>query len=140
MAKRDIPTLIVESAPPTVEFQFLSLIEYGDKTFLCVIDNMVDNMVYAYVLDGAMQHQVNLESLIPVINNWSKNPTEPISFLFARLGISKFTANLYRSFEVTGITRLVGNCYKFGVAPVSKIRRRKIVEYKSPNVVKLTEL
>jgi hypothetical protein len=129
MAKRYIPELIVEQPDfDTSQFGFLSVIEYLQVRHLVIIDNMIDNMIYAYVLDEAIQRKMNLEVLLPKIALWAENPIEPLSFLFARLGIANETSLIYRSFEVTGVTRLIGSSYKFNMAPSSKIKRRRIIE------------
>jgi hypothetical protein len=129
MAKRYIPDLIVETPQiSTSDFAFLSVIEYLQTKYLVIIDNMIDNMIYAYVLDEAIQRKMNLEVLLPKIAVWAENPIEPLSFLFARLGVANETSLIYRSFEVTGVTRLIGSSYKFNMAPSSKIKRRRIIE------------
>ena len=128
MAKRDIPSLIIEDHPELTEYSFLSLIEYNGDKLLVVVDNIIDNFVYAYVIDEAIQRKMNLEILIPIISAWSSNPTEPLSFTFARLGVAHQTSLIYKKFEITGVTRLIGTSYKFGVQPTSKIKRRRIVE------------
>lgn len=127
MAKRDIPELIVEGANLT-DFSFLSVLEYDGRRHLVVLDNMIDNMIYAYVLDDAIQKKMNLEVLIPIISKWAEEPREPLSFLFARLGVAEHTSTIFKSFEVTGVTRLIGASYKFNMSPKSKIKRRRIIE------------
>ena len=112
MAKRDIPELIVESVD-TNAFSFLSVIEFDGRKHLVVIDNIIGDMVYAYVLDEAIQRKMNLEVLLPIISSWAEAPQEPLSFLFARLGVASQTSLIFKSFEVTGITRLIGCSYKF---------------------------
>lgn len=127
MAKRYIPDLIVEDSN-TLEFKFLTVLEYSGQHYLVVIDNIIGPMVYAYVLDSAIQRKMNLEVLIPIISKWAENPLEPLSFTFARLGVAKQTSLIFRSFEVTGITRMIGANYSFNTEPTSRIKRRRIIE------------
>lgn len=129
MAKRSIPELIIEQSNHTEnEFRFLSLIEYKNQKFLTIIDNIVDNMVYAYVLDSAFQESINLEGFLAIVQHWSIQPNEPISFTFSRMNINGETSKLYRTFEVTGITRLIGASYRFNIHHSHKIKRRRIIE------------
>lgn len=136
MAKRYIPELIVEESS-TLEFKFLSVLEYSGQHYLVVIDNIIGPMVYAYVLDSAIQRKMNLEVLIPIISRWAENPVEPLSFTFARLGVANQTSVIFRSFEVTGITRLIGAQYKFNTEPLSRIKRRRIIERQDLPTVEL---
>ena len=141
MAKRSIPELIIEQSNHTeTEFHFLSLIEYKNQKFLSIIDNIIDNMVYAYVLDSAFQESVNLESFLGVVQHWSMSPNEPLSFTFSRMNLSSATSKLYRSFEVTGITRLIGASYKFNVHHSHKIKRRRIIEPTTFQELNLSDL
>lgn len=128
MAKRDIPDLIVETNCDPLSFDFLTVLEFDGRTHLVIIDNIFENMVYAYVLDEAIQRKMNLEALIPIISKWAELPLEPLSFLFARLGVARQTSLIFKSFEVTGITRLIGASYKFNISANSKIKRRRIIE------------
>lgn len=123
-----------------LNFSFLSVLEFDNKKHLVIIDNSFENMIYAYVLDEAIQRKMNLEVLLPIIAKWAENPCEPISFLFARLGVAEQTSLIFKSFEVTGITRLIGASYKFNVAASSKIKRRRIIERQELPSVEITKI
>lgn len=141
MAKRDIPDLIVENPNEPHNFNFLSVLEFDGKSHLVIIDNTFDDMVYAYVLDEAIQRKMNLEVLLPIISKWAEAPMEPISFLFSRLGVASQTSLIFRSFEITGVTRLIGASYKFNIGASSKIKRRRIIqrdELPSINIQKIS--
>lgn len=82
----------------------------------------------AYVLDHAQQEKLNLEQLLSAMIRWfySGSHNHPLSFEFSRLGVSPVTNKIYKTFELSHVTRLVGNGFQFELNAPPKIRRRRV--------------
>lgn len=127
MAKKKIPNLIVERVSDIGSLYFLSMIEYKRDNYLTVINNIDEEEVGAYVLDFAQQEQINVQELMTVITRWFYQGSyyHPLSFEFSRLGLTPITNRIYKAFELTHVTRLVGNDFSYDLNASPKIRRRR---------------
>lgn len=128
MAKRKIPSLIVEYASDSGNLMFLSVLEYRRENYLVVVDNVNDEEVGAYVLDFAQQEGMNLQDLMTVVTQWFYRASYryPLSFEFSRLGIAQRTNRIYKTFELAHVTRLIGKDYRFDLQATPKVRRRRV--------------
>lgn len=128
MAKRKIPNLIVEFASDTGNLHYLSVIEYRRQNYLVVVDNITSEEVGAYVLDFAQQEKIDLRALMEVITTWfyRGSHTYPLSFEFSRLGIAGLTTRIYKTFELTHVTRLIGFDFRFDMETPPKVKRRRV--------------
>lgn len=128
MAKKRIPTLIVEYASDSGNLFLLSVLEYRRENYLVVIDNISEEEVGAYVLDFAQQEKLNLKELMSVIIRWfySASTRYPLSFEFSRLGLTTAANRIYKTFELPHVTRLIGNDFRFDFETPPKIRRRRV--------------
>lgn len=128
MAKRKIPSLIIERAEDQGNYYFLSVIEYRRENYLVIIDNITDEEIGAYVLDYAQQEGMALKDLMSVITLWFYRGSNryPLSFEFSRLGIASCTNRIYKSFELAHVTRLIGKDFKFNLLQPPKVKRRRV--------------
>lgn len=128
MPKKRIPGLIVERAEDNGNCFYLSVLEYRRENYLVVIDNITDEEVGAYVLDYAQQEGMDLKQLMTLITLWfyRASPDYPLSFEFSRLGISSRTNRIYKTFELTHVTRLIGRDFKYDLLEPPRIRRRRV--------------
>lgn len=128
MAKKKIPTLVVEKASDRGNHYYLSVIEYRKENHLIVVDNITEDEIGAYVLELAPQEGINLSDLITVITKWfySSSFKYPLSFEFSRLGLTQITNKIYRTFELTHVTRLIGNDFTFNINEEPKVKRRRV--------------
>ena len=128
MAKRKIPSLIIERAEDQGNYFYLSVLEYRRENYLVVVDNITDEEVGAYVLDFAQQEGMDLRDLMTLITEWFYRASfkYPLSFEFSRLGIAHRTNRIYKSFELAHVTRLIGKDYKFELLAAPKVRRRRV--------------
>lgn len=127
MAKKRIPSLIVEPVSDSGNLYFLSVIEYKRENYLTVVNNIDEEEIGAYVLDFAQQERLNMQQLMSAITLWfyKGSFTHPLSFEFSRLGLTPLTNRIYKSFELTHVTRLVGNDFRYNLSAQPKIRRRR---------------
>lgn len=128
MAKKKIPNLIVEKTEEQGNLMFLSLLEYRKEQYLVVVDNIAEDGIGAYVLDYAEQEGMDLKQLISVITLWFYKASfkYPLSFEFSRLGMTPMTNRIYKTFETTHVTRLVGNDFKYDIESQPKVKRRRV--------------
>ena len=127
MAKKRIPNLIVEFASDSGNLHYLSVIEYRRENFLVIVDNITSEEIGAYVLDHAQQERIDLKSLMSAITYWFYRGSDsyPLSFEFSRLGITPATNRIYKTFELSHVTRLIGKDFRYDFEAAPKIRRRR---------------
>lgn len=128
MAKKKIPSLVVEKATGPGNYYYLSVVEYRKENYLVVVDNISEDELGAYVLDFAQQEGVDLKQLMSLITKWfySSSDKYPLSFEFSKMGITSVTNKIYRTFELAHVTRLIGNDFKYDIFETPKIKRRRV--------------
>lgn len=128
MAKKKVPSLIVEFASDSGNLYYLSVLEYRRQNYLCIVDNISSEEVGAYVLDFAQQEKLDLKQLMSIITYWFyRGSTQyPLSFEFSRLGITPATNRIYKTFELAHVTRLIGHDFRYDFESAPKVRRRRV--------------
>ena len=130
MAKRKIPSLIIERAEDTGNFYFLSVLEFRRENYLVVIDNITDDDIGAYVLDYAQQEGMNLKDFMTIVTQWfyrsGGGVDYPLSFEFSRVGIASRTNLIHKTFELAHVTRVIGKDFKFDLGVAPKVKRRQV--------------
>lgn len=130
MAKKKIPPLIVEKIMDTSNLCFISLIEYKRENFLGIIDNISDTELNAFILNYAKPEIISKDEFIRFAIRWFYQSSEkyPLSFEFAKLGLSSKIQPLYKTFELNHVSRIVGKPFIFEkLNTATKIKRRRIV-------------
>lgn len=130
MAKRKIPSLIIERAEDSGNFFYLSVIEFRKENYLVIIDNITSQEIGAYVLDFAQQEGMNLQDLLTLITHWfyraEAGTTYPLSFEFSRIGIAGRTNLIHKTFELAHVTRVIGKDFRFDFETLPKVKRRRV--------------
>ena len=129
MAKKKIPALNIEHINNPTNFVFLSLIEYKRETYLGIIDFIKSDEMGAYILDYADQERVNTPEFLQVATRWyyKSSDTSPLSVEIARLGLTPQCSKIYRTFDTSYVSRIVGQGFKFDSLEKVKVKRRKIL-------------
>ena len=129
MAKKKIPELKIELVNGVGNMLYLSLIEYKREEYLCVVDNIRCSEIDAYVLDFADQERINMKNFFQVVTQWfyAKSDIHPLSVEFARHGLTQYVAPIYRTFDATYVSRIVGHGFSYDSMNKSKVRRRRVV-------------
>lgn len=120
--------LIVEQHPEDYEgYPFITLIQYRDQSLLGIVDNTTDKMIKAYILDLCGPAQVNEEQVITIATAWNKNSKDryPLSFEFSKLGLAEIVKDIYQSFAVGFVTRVIGPLPRFEMNKITSIKRRR---------------
>jgi hypothetical protein len=125
MAKRKIPTLIIEQISDEGNLHLLCVLEHAKEKYLVIVDNITDEAVTAYVLDEAQQEGIDLKIFMDIALEWrDQGCLYPISFEFSKRGLSGITKRIYKTFNVGAVTRLVGNAFQYSFEPI-RVRRRR---------------
>lgn len=129
MAKKRVPELKVELIDSSANLHFMALLEYKREVYLCIIDNVTPTEIGAYVLDYTEQENVPLKEFLSVVVSWfySKSDAHPLSVELAKRGLTERLAPLYRTFDATYVSRIVGNAFHYSAMNKSKVRRRRVV-------------
>lgn len=129
MAKKKIPELKIELVNGIGNLLYLSLIEYKREEYLCIIDNVKSSEIDAYVLDYADQSNIDMKNFLQVATMWfySKSDIHPLSVELSRHGLTNWAAPIYRTFDSTYVSRIVGHGFAYDAMNKSKVRRRRVV-------------
>jgi hypothetical protein len=85
-------------------------------------------MIGAYVLDFAEQHEIPLNELFSVVNEWfySKSEHCPLSIELARRGLTERLTPIYKTFETAYVSRIIGHAFHYRDGERSKVKRRRV--------------
>lgn len=139
MAKKKIPPLIIEHFMDTSNLCFVSLIEYKREQYLGIIDNITDTELNAFILSHAKPEIISKEDFIKFAIRWfyKSSGKYPLSFEFAKLGLSNRMQPLYKTFDLGYVSRVVGKPFIFdNLNAGTKIKRRRVVQV--PEYVEIT--
>lgn len=137
MAKKDVPELVIEFFTERANYIYLTLIEYKKKNHLCIIDNVNKNEISAYVLDFAKAEGIDVDELLSISTRWYYEASEkyPLSFEFAKRGLSEQMAPIRKSFKKDYISRFVGHPFSYNIDKKPKVRRKRVT--KIPKTVEI---
>ena len=131
MSKKKIPPLIIEHFADTSNLCFISLIEYKRENYLGIIDNITDTELSAFILSHAKPEVIGVDDFIRFAIRWfyKSSGKYPLSFEFAKLGLSKKIQPLYKTFDLGYVSRVIGRPFIFDdLNTTTKIKRRRIVQ------------
>lgn len=107
-------------------FPFLTLIEYADERYLTIVDIVTGGTISAYVLDLCKSEGLDDALIVSLIHsNWEVYQDKPISVLFGALNISKKMSKVYRTFQMTDITRVIGRMPSHDMTAAKTVKRRR---------------
>jgi hypothetical protein len=129
MTKKRIPALKLELVNERGNLIYLSLLEYKREQYLCIIDNMTSSEIGAYVLDYAEQEDIPLQEFLSLVTKWfyGKSESRPLSVEIANYGLTERLTPIFRTFDTTYVTRIVGNAFAYNAMQKSKVRRRRVI-------------
>lgn len=139
LGKKKQPELKVEHVSSLANLHVLSLLEYKRDTFLCVLDNITSSEIGAYVLDYAEQEHVPVAQFLSVVWRWFYGTSErhPLSVEIAKHGLTETVAPIYRTFDTTYVSRIVGHSFSYEGMQKTKVRRRRVVPIPEGVAIKL---
>lgn len=136
MAKKRIPELQVELTSDTANFYYLSVLQYRKEHHLVIVDNINADSVSAYVLDKATQEGLDVKQIMTVATRWFYEASHkyPLSLEFSKQGMSHATNRILKNFELTHVTRIVGQDFQYDLNAAPKIRRRRVNHVPKPEM------
>jgi hypothetical protein len=128
VAKKKIPELNVEQVNDRANMLFISLLEYRREEYLCIIDNITSAEIGAYVLDYVDQEGIPADQFLSVAIEWfySKSDKHPLSVEIARRGLTQVIAPIYRTFDTSYVSRIIGQAFTYDSMTKTKVRRRRV--------------
>ena len=129
MAKKRTPELKVEFINDGKAHHFISLLEYKRENYLCIIDFISPTEIGAYVLDYAEQEEIPVADFLRLVTQWfyGKSDSHPLSIELARHGLTSAFAPIYRTFDATYVSRIVGQSFSYEGMQTSKVKRRRVI-------------
>lgn len=129
MTKKQIPKLNIEAVHDCSNLMYLSLLEYKRETYLCLIDSIGHSEVGAYVLDYADQENIPIKEFLTIATRWfyGKSHLNSLSIELSNVGLSGHLASIYRTFDTSYVSRIVGHAPTPTLDLKSKVKRRRIV-------------
>lgn len=120
------PHFIQEKYPTAYEgYQFITLIQFNDKDYLTIVDNVDIENVYAFVLDHCNDAKLNELEIITICDEWY-NSKSTIPFSLYAMKADLDLNDIVRVFPKQFITRLIGPLFTFHYQKSKKVRRRKV--------------
>lgn len=129
MTKKRAPSLKLELLNERGNLIYLSLVEYKRECYLCVIDNITADGINAFVLDYAEQENVKISAFLSLVTEWfySASDRYPLSVELARRNLTEQLAPIYRTFDATYVSRIVGHAFSYDALQKSKVKRRRVI-------------
>lgn len=120
--------LVFEELSDNSNYIFLTLIEYKDVKYMTIIENVVGQEIHAYVLDKVTAQGLDLKVFMDIALKWFYSNSEkyPLSFEFAKLGLSESTKPVLNVFNINAITRIIGKLFTYETKPTFKTKKRKL--------------
>lgn len=107
---------------------YLSLIEYKRDTYLCIIDEVTDESISAFILDYAEQENIKISNFLSFVTHWfySNSDNYPLSTELAKSGMADQISPIYKTFDIAYVTRIIGNPFSFVKKVKTKVKRRRV--------------
>lgn len=129
MAKKKVPELKLELINDRGNLIYLSLVEYKRECYLCVIDNITDEGISAFVLDYAEQENVKIPAFLSLVTEWFYKSSDkyPLSVEVAKRNLTEQIAPIYKTFDSTYVSRIIGHAFSYTGLQQNKVKRRRVI-------------
>lgn len=129
MSKKNIPELKIETIAERTNVIYLSLLEYKRDVYLCVIDDITSSEIGAFVLDYAEQENININRFLSVVTHWfySASDKHSLSIELSKQGLTESLTPIYRTFDTSYVTRIVGHAFSYPNSHNTKTKRRRVI-------------
>lgn len=127
MTRKTVP-LIIEDHPKDYNgYPFITLIQYRNQHFLTIVDNATEKEIKAFVLDLCGPENVNEHLVLDITKEWWQERKEryPLSFEFSLRGMTGIVGEIYKTYTIDFVTRVIGPLPKFEMSQAKSIKRRR---------------
>jgi hypothetical protein len=127
MAK--VHPLIFEELQDDKNLLYLTLIEYKKVKYLCIVENIVDTEIQAYILDNLAAEGIDQDWFLSIATKWfyAASDRYPLSFEFAKIGSGDVVRKSLKTFNINSTSRIIGKLFTFDTSSKPKIKRRKVI-------------
>ena len=129
MAKKQVPKLKIEFYSETSNLHYLAIVEHKREQYLCIINNITEDEIGAYVLDFIEQEKISLPNFLSLVNNWfySSSSDKPLSIEIAKMGLTRTFSPIFRTFDKSYVSRIIGNAFSYKEGSTSRVKRRRVI-------------
>ena len=137
--KKKIPPLEVETIQNQANLYLLSLIEYRRVEYTCIIDNVTPTDVRVFVVDTLHPDALTYNEIISEAIYWFYDTSErqQFSMHLAARGLHQSASPLYRTFDLNGVSRVVGKAFSFPELAKNKVKKRRVLPIQEGIEIKL---
>lgn len=127
--KKKIPPLIIDNIEEAKNLHLLSLVEYRRVEYTCIIDNITPTELKVYAIDKAHPEAILPKQLVSEAIYWYYNCSDKYQFsvYLASKDLAQHATPFYHSFDINGVSRVVGRAFHFPDLSKAKIKRRRII-------------
>lgn len=119
--------LVPEEYPENYNgYRFISLIKYMDKPQIAIVDNIVNDIIHAYVLDECQPANLDETEIVSYGKKWYEDFSHliPFSVYLSRNNIMQYSA-IIKCFPVDYVSRILGPLFVFNMGNPIKIKRKR---------------
>lgn len=137
--RKKIPPLAIDYVIDDTNLHLLSIIEYKRNEYIGIIDNVTSSTVKVYLMDHDKPNSLSSNELLSQAIYWyyQSSAKHPLSVELAIQGLSPLTSAMYRSFDINGISRIVGNVFEFPDLTKNIVKRRRVLPIQEGIEIKL---
>lgn len=127
--KKKIPPLIVDNVEENHNLFLLSVVEYRRTEYVCIIDNITQAELRVYIIDQHHPEALSTEELISEAIHWYYHASalHQFSVYLASKELAHLATPLLRTFDINGVSRVVGKAFHFPGLTKVKVKRRKVL-------------
>jgi hypothetical protein len=127
--KKKMPPLILDRIIDQSNLFFLSLIEYRRIEYIGIIDDITSTHVKAYTFENIRPNSINQEDFLSTAIQWyyRESDFKPLSISLSSLGLTSLTSPLFKTFDLNGISRIVGNPFIYSKYSESTTKKKKVL-------------
>lgn len=119
--------LVPEEYPENYNgYRFISLIKYMDKPQITIIDNIINDVIHAYVLDECQPANLDERVIVSHGKTWYDDFSHliPFSVYLSRNNVVEYS-NIVKCFPVDYVSRVLGPLFVFNMGNPTKIKRKR---------------
>ncbi len=119
--------LVPEEYPENYNgYRFISLIKYMDKPQIAIVDNIINDIIHAYVLDECQPANLDETEIVSYGKVWFEEYSHliPFSVYLSRNNVTQYSS-IIKCFPVDFVSRVLGPLFVFNMGNPIKIKRKR---------------
>ena len=109
---------------------YISLVETTQETFLCIIDNLIDNKLHLFILDKLDISDISKDDFFSICNYWFYDSSDhyPLSFEISKRGYSEKVLPMVKIVHLDGVKSITGHIFCYNTKQKIKKRKARIIK------------